>query len=264
MIKFFRRIRQKLLSENKFSKYFIYAIGEIILVVIGILIALQINNWNTDRINDDSALKLMSRLQIESTQNQEELKVRIQTVNSLLNSTESLIGLFDDAYAKHNIRTVDSLISDLLYTPHLDYKSSTLDEALNSGIVSLIKSDSLRDLLYQFPNAYNNILYFEKLILDDYKNNLMPYLYDNISLRQVDGAFATIKNRIGKSNFENIDNRIVLSDVKFESMVDNKMYDFNSLLESYDALFKLNSSNMSLLANEIEKLNKNGITHAQK
>jgi len=49
MIKFFRKIRQKLLSENKFSKYLIYAIGEIVLVVIGILIALQINNWNEDK-----------------------------------------------------------------------------------------------------------------------------------------------------------------------------------------------------------------------
>ena len=49
MIKFFRKIRQKLLSENKFSKYLIYAIGEIILVVIGILIAIQINEWNRDR-----------------------------------------------------------------------------------------------------------------------------------------------------------------------------------------------------------------------
>ena len=49
MIKFFRKIRQKLLSENKFSKYLIYAIGEIILVVIGILIAVSINNANTYR-----------------------------------------------------------------------------------------------------------------------------------------------------------------------------------------------------------------------
>ena len=49
MIKFFRKIRQKLLSENKFSKYLLYAIGEIVLVVIGILIALQINNWNEGR-----------------------------------------------------------------------------------------------------------------------------------------------------------------------------------------------------------------------
>ncbi|RNC92088.1 MAG: hypothetical protein ED555_02980 [Allomuricauda sp.] len=49
MINFFRKIRQKLLAENKFSKYVLYAIGEIILVVIGILIALQINNWNEQR-----------------------------------------------------------------------------------------------------------------------------------------------------------------------------------------------------------------------
>ncbi|MGB5203859.1 MAG: DUF6090 family protein, partial [Eudoraea sp.] len=46
MIKFFRRIRQSLLTENKIGQYLKYAIGEILLVVIGILIALQINNWN--------------------------------------------------------------------------------------------------------------------------------------------------------------------------------------------------------------------------
>ena len=255
MIKFFRKIRQRMLTENKFSKYLIYAIGEIILVVIGILIALQVNNWNTERTNENDALNLMSRILIESEQNQEELKIRIQVVNSLLNSAEGLIKLFNDDYANNNIRTVDSLISDLLYTPSFNYKSSTLDEALNSGIVSLIQSDSLRDKLYQVPNVYDNVLFFEKLILDDYKNNLMPYLYDNISLRQIDGTFATIKSRIGKSNLSNIDNRKVLSDVKFESMVDNKMYDFNSLLESYDAFSKLNTSNISLLENEIEKLN---------
>lgn len=49
MIKFFRRIRQSLLAENKISKYLVYAIGEIVLVVIGILIALQINTWNENR-----------------------------------------------------------------------------------------------------------------------------------------------------------------------------------------------------------------------
>ena len=49
MIKFFRHIRKRLLSENRFNKYLLYAIGEIVLVVIGILIALQINNWNESR-----------------------------------------------------------------------------------------------------------------------------------------------------------------------------------------------------------------------
>ena len=66
MIKFFRHIRQNLLNEGKTTKYFKYAIGEIILVVIGILIALQINNWNSlqnDRDIEQSALKnLITRL----------------------------------------------------------------------------------------------------------------------------------------------------------------------------------------------------------
>ena len=49
MIKFFRKIRQNQIMENKTGKYFKYAIGEIVLVVIGILIALQINNWNENK-----------------------------------------------------------------------------------------------------------------------------------------------------------------------------------------------------------------------
>ena len=57
MIKFFRHIRKNLLMENKTSKYFKYAIGEIVLVVIGILIALQINNWNDRRLLGESEIE---------------------------------------------------------------------------------------------------------------------------------------------------------------------------------------------------------------
>jgi hypothetical protein len=49
MLHFFRQIRQRLLTDNKFSKYLLYAVGEILLVVIGILVALQIDNWNEER-----------------------------------------------------------------------------------------------------------------------------------------------------------------------------------------------------------------------
>ena len=67
MIKFFRTIRQKMITEGKFSKYILYAIGEIVLVVIGILIALSINNWNEKRkdniLKQTFLLKLKSNLQ---------------------------------------------------------------------------------------------------------------------------------------------------------------------------------------------------------
>ena len=69
MIKFFRKIRQNLLLENKTGKYFKYAIGEILLVVIGILIALSINNWNTKKIQDANVLRLSIRLLAETERN---------------------------------------------------------------------------------------------------------------------------------------------------------------------------------------------------
>ncbi len=62
MIKFFRKIRQNLLEESKTSKYLKYAIGEIVLVVIGILIALQINNWNENRKVDGEIVKILTEI----------------------------------------------------------------------------------------------------------------------------------------------------------------------------------------------------------
>ena len=69
MIKFFRKIRLELMNQNKMGKYFKYAIGEIILVVIGILIALQINNWNEDKNLQNKEQALLIKLK-------EDLKTR--------------------------------------------------------------------------------------------------------------------------------------------------------------------------------------------
>jgi hypothetical protein len=65
MIKFFRKIRQRLLAENKVSKYILYAIGEIVLVVIGIVIALQINNQNQERIKQERVDEIIVNIQAD-------------------------------------------------------------------------------------------------------------------------------------------------------------------------------------------------------
>ena len=62
MIKIFRKIRQNLVMENKTGRYFKYAIGEIILVVIGILIALQINNWNEARLKSNKESQILASI----------------------------------------------------------------------------------------------------------------------------------------------------------------------------------------------------------
>ena len=87
MIKFFRRIRQQLLSENKFSKYLLYAIGEIILVVIGILIALQINNWNAQQKEKEALMKTLSIIK-------NNIEDDILMLDSLKSKREKLIPLY--------------------------------------------------------------------------------------------------------------------------------------------------------------------------
>ncbi len=74
MIKFFQVIRKKLISESGFRKYSLYAFGEIVLVMIGILLALQVNNWNEDRKNKDKEHPISVSLRSELQANLEELR----------------------------------------------------------------------------------------------------------------------------------------------------------------------------------------------
>ena len=90
MINFFRKIRQNLLSENKFSKYLIYAIGEIILVVIGILIALQINNANENRKSAKQENLYLKRLLSENRDDINTFKSNISDLKRGIESIENL------------------------------------------------------------------------------------------------------------------------------------------------------------------------------
>ena len=111
MIKSFRKIRQKLLSENNFSKYLIYAIGEIVLVVIGILIALSLNNWNDSKkkkIEERVLLtELMKNLEINITQIKEDIewdsgaissgKIIMNVINNKISYSDTLGNHFQNS-----------------------------------------------------------------------------------------------------------------------------------------------------------------------
>ena len=79
MIKFFRRIRYNLMEQNKTSKYFKYAIGEIVLVVIGILIALQINNWSEKNKLRTTETKILNELKIALERDLLNIKINIRS-----------------------------------------------------------------------------------------------------------------------------------------------------------------------------------------
>ncbi len=189
MIKFFRKIRQRLLTGNppagrtgKFSKYVLYAIGEIILVVIGILIALQINNWNTrnkTRVVEIGYLKEISK---NLEKDAHDIQFNIEFNEIRLHSSQTVLDYLDSNEIYSD--TMDTYFGGLLYTTRtlVDYSAF---EALQSRGLEIISDDSLRQMistLYSFQ--YHNTIDFE--IQDDHAlqyDVVMPAVLKKLSLR---------------------------------------------------------------------------------
>lgn len=104
MIKFFRKIRQNLIVDNKTSKYFKYAIGEIILVVIGILIALQINNWNESRKQKDTLNNIYATIK---TDLQEDIKNIDRVISELEPLEKHYLAIVNKTRKKEDFKNCD-------------------------------------------------------------------------------------------------------------------------------------------------------------
>ncbi|NQU35956.1 MAG: hypothetical protein HQ521_22225 [Bacteroidetes bacterium] len=185
-MKIFRIISQRLLSENKFSKYLLYAIGEIILVVIGILIALQVNNWNQSKILSKQGTVLIENLKTEFKVNLENLK-EVKTKNNLLyNSTNfltKLIGEEDSIIQKHN---VDSLIYNAILITDFQPNQFVLSQIKSGDKLDIIKSVKIKILLYEWDKALNVKTEAFNMLNTYFMNALIPFLDQNTSIRNAD------------------------------------------------------------------------------
>lgn len=162
MLKFFRKIRLKLLSENppagragKFSKYLIYAIGEIILVVIGILLALQINNWNENEKLKAEEVKFLNNFKQSLIADIEFNKFRFdkydltkESISILLTHMEEDLP-YQDSLKYHFGRITNT------WTPKIN---TEVFEALKSKDVNLISNDVLRDKMISYYSWSSAVL----------------------------------------------------------------------------------------------------------
>jgi len=144
MIKFFRHIRRSLIQKNQMGKYFKYAIGEILLVVIGILIALQINNWNENRITTKNQEKYLLLLQKENNANIEELNRVKLRVDSTLTAQKYLINNLDALSEKELDSVLQYAIGPQTKT---NLENSVLLELKTTGELKNITNDDLRKKL---------------------------------------------------------------------------------------------------------------------
>lgn len=156
MISFFRRIRQELLQQKSVTRYFAYAIGEIFLVVIGILIALQVNNWN--EVNKNSKREEAFLINF-----QEDLRsdtYRLKEIRETLKTAVSYKRVFE-SHMEGKTTDPDSLNENFLkqYNILIDFvpNSTTVDDLSNNGL-SLISNPSLRRQIVTLYNDYDELI----------------------------------------------------------------------------------------------------------
>ena len=185
MIKFFRHIRQSLISQNQMSKYFKYAIGEILLVVIGILIALQINNWNENRKAADKERNLFLNLKIDFESRLAELK----EFNAAREEATLSILELNKIIANKGNRPADSIIDKFMAktTNGLKFNEDfkMLDVIFNTGLINDIKNDSLKRQLIDWPQKVEEMLEEQRMHNDLIDNKYLPHISKYISLRDI-------------------------------------------------------------------------------
>lgn len=229
MIKFFKKIRQNLLLERKTGKYLKYAIGEIVLVVIGILLALSINNWNENRKTNFNQLKYLNLLKKEALSNITSLDIEFGRIKKQAEGQKEVFRLIDEPKDTLSEAYISQIFFNTFTTlVGFNYKNSVLTEIKNSGELKNIENDSLRMILITLKPVIEQVKFQENSI-----NTLQKKMIERISLN---GDLRIILESVGLNNQLGIGktkaiskgNKAVLSDYYFKnSMIEYISVTFN-------------------------------------
>jgi hypothetical protein len=186
MLRFFRQIRQRLITDNKFSKYLLYAVGEILLVVIGILIALQVNTWTENSQTRAIELKTLEELRADLIQTQQDIQSDSVNFQRIIHSNKIILRHMDEALPFH-----DSLIPHFIQMDPFQTFSinrTTFDNIRQNG-TSTITNDSIRLEVSDFYTRPIN-LYKElesRMLFQHCENYFKPMIMEAFETLDSDG-----------------------------------------------------------------------------
>ncbi|MBN7814619.1 DUF6090 family protein [Algoriphagus pacificus] len=236
MISFFRKIRQKLLSQNQVTRYLVYALGEIFLVVIGILIALQINNWNESQKNKATEQKLLKELKDDLSETLKDLKTDIVIASDHLAMSDSL---YSSLYLKKEAPDAITIDFWFLYKRgSLFAKISSYESIKNAGI-DLIQDDELR---IQITNFYEmdlmRIINLENIISknrDEIQNILISKKFLQDSKCETCESLTQLlaQENLDKNILRTIDAEALSSDPEFNQSLKLHFIRYNTLKRYY-------------------------------
>jgi hypothetical protein len=263
MIKFFRQIRQKLFRENRFSEYLLYALGEILLVVVGILIALQINNWNEEEKNQKNEYSFFKDILGDLNKDSVKLsdltlyyKNRIEHAAWLLKKVRDPESPFkNEEFGKH--------VEPLYLGPLGVTYNSSYEAAKSSGAFAIFKNEKILKNLNQFYADFEELKVIMESTLRSLESNLEP-LIATIPENFIDldsGEYVLTSGSHDNNKFYEFiadieDQRNLKVDIKaFIQKPQFEHYLIGDLGRSFNALasIKLRKERLAKIENEIKK-----------
>lgn len=179
------------MSKNKLTTYLLYAIGEVILVVVGILIAVQIDTWNKGRETSNITKNYLVNLKTEMESNKVRLSETIGVTGEILTSTRRLANIM----GHDSISYTNSEIADLLnaFAPNvkLDFNTAVLDELISSGNIKNIQNQELRLSLSNLLPQLEKIRFGDEILQEDREKCIDV-------MRQI-GSFRSVSDQSGVS-----------------------------------------------------------------
>ena len=186
MLFLLRKIRQKLVADNKVKSYLLYAVGEIILVVIGILIAVSLNNWNNHRSLQRSQETYLNALKTEFEENQKKLESAMRINNNNRTNAMKLseaMGLTSDSISVDEIRhlVVGAISAEVQYRP----RNGVIEEIISSGKLELFDDDSLRFLISGWGGELQIVRFQEKDEQELFRQKLMNTMTEYVNVKEM-------------------------------------------------------------------------------
>ncbi|MGB5315083.1 MAG: DUF6090 family protein [Robiginitalea sp.] len=227
MFRFFHSLRQRLITTNKFGKYLLYAIGEIVLIVVGILIALYLDNINAEKQAREIETELLSELKSNLVNNIKILERTLESESQYLSYNQMILDYLD--HQKPYTKELEKAFGVYFWTVTTNPVTGGY-EYLKSKGVDLISNDSLRNRIsYVFENEFS-ILKNENEV---WSNNLQQNISYPYHVRRFRRYFATDSNDVELELAKPFNYASLLEDEEFKSInteiISNRKWNINSL-----------------------------------